>query len=576
MLYPRRWLALVVVLLAAFMDLLDTTIVNVAIPSIQTNISASYASIQWITAGYTLAFGLALITGGRLGDVVGRKRMFIIGVAGFALASLACGVAPNAGVLIAMRFVQGVMAAMMVPQILALITTMFAPKERALATGLYGGIAGLAITGGPIIGGLLLRANLYNLDWRPIFLVNVPVGIIALIAAALFLPSEQSHRSESLDLPGVALMSLGLLCLLYALIQGRELGWPLWLFGLMGLCIPIFALFAWLEIRLGKAGGEPLITASLFRKHSFVMGLVVLLTFFGVLSVHFLLISLTLQIGLGFTPLHSGLTGLPWSIGVGAMIGVSTALAEKYGRVVPRIGTLIMAAGIGGIAYTLNKYGADVTSWQLMPSMIVGGAGMGFVLGPTFNIVLSAVEPQEVGSASGVVNAAGQVGGALGVATIGLVFFNLLPSQAPYSADAFSPQVRLAAVEAHLPLAAQDKLAQQFTDCYHDRTAQKDPNATPASCVQKPVAVPAGASQAQIMAIHQAEAKVSAALQSAGKQANARNFLDVEQRTLVIEMAMLFVVFVLTFYLPKQLLIQDARGSAEVQPAVSKQLEPAA
>ena len=559
-LYPRRWLALGVVLLAAFMDLLDTTIVNVAIPSIQNNIGATYASVQWITAGYTLAFGLALITGGRLGDVLGRKRMFMIGVAGFVLASLACGLAPNPGFLIAMRFVQGVLAAMMVPQILALITSIFSAKERSLATGLYGGVAGLAVTAGPIIGGLLIKANLYGLDWRPIFLVNVPVGILALVAGWLVLPGEQSHRSASLDLRGVGLMSLGLLCILYPLIQGRELGWPLWLFGVMALAIPLLGAFVWLERREAKAGGEPLVTPSLFAKPSFVMGLLVLLVFFGVLSVHFLLISLTLQLGLGFTALHSGLTGLPWSVGVGSMIGVATALAEKFGRIVPRVGAIMMAAGLGGIIYTLNRYGAEVSSGQLIPAMFLGGAGMGFVIGPSFNIVLAAVEPREIGSASGVVNAVGQVGGALGVATIGLVFFNLLPSQAPFSADAFTPQVRQAVVEAHLPPAAQDQLVEQFKTCFAERTTQKDPTQVPASCIPQPAAVPAGASPAQMVAMRQAEDRLADALQLAGRHATARNFVDVEQRALAIETGTILVVAVLTFYLPKKLHIQDARG----------------
>src|SRR5262245_37112998 len=214
---PRRWRALIVVLFAAFMDLIDATIVNVAIPSTQRDLDATYSQIQWVVAGYSLAFALVLITGGRLGDIVGRKRMFLIGVAGFTVASALCGVALSAEMLVVSRVLQGAMAALMIPQVLSIIQVTFPARERGAAFGMYGGIAGLAASVGPLLGGLLIGGNLFGLDWRPIFLVNIPVGILTLVAAALVVSESKAPHALKLDLVGVVIVTFGLLLVLYPL-----------------------------------------------------------------------------------------------------------------------------------------------------------------------------------------------------------------------------------------------------------------------------------------------------------------------------------------------------------------------
>src|SRR6201997_4399303 len=236
---PRRWLTLVILLLAAFMNLLDVSIVNIAIPSIQRDLHASYADVQWALAGYTLAYALVLITGGRLGDTFGRKRLFLIGVAGFTIMSALCGVAQTPGMLIGCRVVQGAMGAIMVPQVLAVIQVIFPPAERIKALAGFGVTAGLGTVSGPLIGGLLIQHNLFGWTWRPIFLINVPVGILAVIASAVLVRESRSDRPPKLDPIGVVLVSAALLLLLYPLVQGRQLGWPGWTFVSMAASAPV-------------------------------------------------------------------------------------------------------------------------------------------------------------------------------------------------------------------------------------------------------------------------------------------------------------------------------------------------
>src|SRR6202046_305073 len=235
---PRRWLTLVILLLAAFMNLLDVSIVNIAIPSIQRDLHASYADVQWALAGYTLAYALVLITGGRLGDAFGRKRLFLIGVIGFTIMSALCGAAQSAEMLIACRVVQGAMGGIMVPQVLSVIQVISPPAERIKALAGFGVTAGLGTVSGPLLGGLLIQHNLFGWDWRPIFLINVPVGIVAIVASAILVRESRAPRRPRLDPAGVVLVSAALLLLLYPLVEGRQLGWPLWTYVSMGAAVP--------------------------------------------------------------------------------------------------------------------------------------------------------------------------------------------------------------------------------------------------------------------------------------------------------------------------------------------------
>ena len=426
---PRRWLSLAVLLLAAFMNLVDVTIVNVALPSIQTGLNASYAQAQWIVAGYILTFALGLIPGGRLGDIVGRKRMFLGGVAGFTLASTLCGLAPNPTILVTARVLQGLMAAAMVPQVLAIIQVSFPPKEWGTAFGFFGAAAGLATVTGPIVGGLLISANLFDLAWRPIFLVNVPVGLLALLAATALISESRSPEATSLDLPGVGLVTVGLLLLVYPLVQGRDLGWPRWAFLSMSAAVLVLGLFALWEKRKARIDEPPLVSPSLFKQRAFVAGLLITLIFFSGITGFFLVIAVYLQDGLGFTALRSGLTIVPFSVGVFAASTASAALAPRFGRGVLSAGTLLLAAGMAGIMWTLQRYGVDVTSWEFLPALLVAGVGMGLVVAPLFDFILTGVDGRDAGIASGVLNAVQQVGNAVGVAIIGVVFFGTIGGQ---------------------------------------------------------------------------------------------------------------------------------------------------
>src|SRR5947209_106986 len=298
---PRRWLALAILLAAGFMDLLDTTIVNVAIPAIRGSLHSNYAGIQWIVAGYLLAVAVGLITGGRLGDIAGRRRVFVIGVIAFGLTSLGSGLAVSPAMLIATRVLQGMSAAIMIPQILSIIQVNFPRSEQSKALALYSSVAGVAVMSGPLMAGVLL--NVVGLGWRSIFLINVPVSVLVTISALRVVPESKAPDAPKLDLGGVALVSTALLALLFGIIQGRELGWPAWVFALMAAAIPIFGLFAVYERRKERRGESPLVPPSLFRERAFSSGLVVVIVFFSGLVGFFLAFTIFLQLGLGYTPL---------------------------------------------------------------------------------------------------------------------------------------------------------------------------------------------------------------------------------------------------------------------------------
>jgi len=426
--YHLRWWALAVVLAAECMDLLDGTILNVAMPSIRDDLGGSYSSIQWIVAAYALAFAVGLITGGRLGDVYGRRRMFLLGTAGFTVASGLCAIAPSTEVLIGFRVVQGLAAAIMIPQGLGLIREMFPRQELAAAFGVFGPVIGLSAVLGPILGGFLVHADLLGTGWRAVFLVNLPVGIAALIGAALILPEARSAHALRLDLVGTLLAGAAMLLVVYPLVQGRDLDWPGWIFFLLAASIPALGLFGWQQRRRQRLGLDPLVTPSLFRKRAFMAGAGVILLFFAGMIGLMLVFMLYLQLGLGFSALHAGLTLAPWSFGTAVGAGAAGAvLAPRYGRHVIHAGLLVMASGVAYMAITSTK---DASTWSLTPGLLLAGVGMGLALAPVFDVVLAGVEDHELGSASGLVNALQQLGGALGIAIIGTLFFSLATTHA--------------------------------------------------------------------------------------------------------------------------------------------------
>jgi EmrB/QacA subfamily drug resistance transporter len=536
------------VLNAGFMQLVDISNVNVAIPSIQRDLDATYADIQWVLAGYQLAFAVMLITGGRLGDIFGRKRLFMIGMAGFTLASALCGLAQTPDMLIASRILQGLFGAIMFPQVLSIIQVTFPPQERATAFGLFGATIGLATITGPLVGGLLIQADLFGLQWRPIFLVNLPIGIAALAVAARFLVESKAPRALRLDPVGVVVVTAGLLLLVYPLVQGRDLGWPPWTFLSMAASVPVLAGFAVYERHKKALDGSPLVDMDLFRQRSFVPGLLLAGIFFMGIPAFFLTFSLWLQIGLGFSALHAGLTGAPFAVGSALASAASVRLVPVLGRRILSAGSLLLVAGMVALMWTVDRYGGAVTSWQLLPALLLCGLGLGSVIAPLVNVVLAGIRAQDAGSASGVLTTVQQIGGAIGVALIGVVFFGLLGSQAAGVADDVLPGLRADLQGAGLPPAATQQVAAGFRTCFEDRANAKDPSAVPASCAQ-------AQSQAQ------GQEEVGRVVAAAADTARRQDFSEAFQRTLLFEVAVYLACFLLVFLLP------DARGDAAGQQA---------
>ncbi|MCM1974181.1 MFS transporter [Streptomyces sp. G1] len=423
----RRWFALAIVMTAAFMDLVDVTIVNIAIPSIQEDAGATESQIQWITAGYALAFAAGLITGGRLGDIHGRKKLFLIGIGGFTIASALCGFAANPEMLVASRILQGAMASLMVPQVLSIVHATFPAHERGKVFGLFGAIVGLGAVSGPLLGALLTEWNLFGLEWRPIFLINLPVGIVGLILGSRFITESKAARAPKLDLVGVGLVTLGLLMLLYPLTRGRELDWPLWGYVAMAGSLVVLAVLVAYERRKSARDGSPLIELSLFRVKSFAAGIAVQTVFGVALGIFFLVWTLYMQIGLGWSALKAGLTGVPFSLAVSTAAGLSVQkLVPRFGRGVLQAGALLMGLGVLLYIWESERYGLGIEPWQMALPLVVMGAGMGLIVAPLTDAILSEVPREHAGSASGLINTVMQMGNALGLGLVSVVFFGVL------------------------------------------------------------------------------------------------------------------------------------------------------
>jgi EmrB/QacA subfamily drug resistance transporter len=424
-----RWLAFAAVLAAAVMDLMDTTITQVAGPAIRHDLGGSDALLEWVTAAYTLAMGVGLLTGGRLGDLFGRKRMVLIGIAGFTVASVACAAAASPGELIAARAIQGLLAAAMLPQVFGLIRDLFEAHEMGKAFTVYGPVMGLSAVLGPIAAGGLISLNLSGLGWRAIFLVNVPVGIVALAAGARLLPAAPAApRRGKLDVPGALLAGVAMFLVVFPLAQGHDLGWPGWLVGLLAAAVPAVAAFAWHQARRQRTGRTPLVEPSIFRHRSYASGVAFTVVFVGAMGGIILVFNVVLQVGLGFSPWHSAVTTVPWAGGAFIGSALSGMLMGSLGRRVLQIGLVAEAAGVAAIAMVLHLAGTQVSTVDLIAPMIVGGAGMGMVFVPLFDIIMGHIAPHETGSASGVLQAVNSLGMAIGVAGTGAILFGLIGS----------------------------------------------------------------------------------------------------------------------------------------------------
>jgi len=426
--YRLRWVVAAVVLAANVMDLLDATIINVAGPSIRRDLGGGASTLQWLSAGYTLAFAVLLIAGARLGDIFGRRRLFLVGSAGFTLFSAASAVAPAIGVLIAFRALQGGFGALMIPQGFGLMKQVFdddAEMDKAL--GLFGPATGVPLIAAPILAGALIDANLWGIGWRLVFLINVPIGVVALALAFRSLPRGASHPDIKLDLGGVLLVGLALVAIIYPLIQGRTEGWPAWSFAMLAAGAVLLFVFLRYERRRGH---NPLIEPTLLTNRTYLSGIAVSLALFGAFGGLLLCISLYGQLGEGWSPIHAGLTLTPMVVGmILGMVG-SNAAVGRLGRHLLHIGILLIAVGTAGLAVIL--IGARTAStWDLVPGLFFIGAGVGATIGQLFQFILTSVQMDEVGSASGVFEAVQQLSTALGVAVLGTIFFSAFEHHLP-------------------------------------------------------------------------------------------------------------------------------------------------
>jgi EmrB/QacA subfamily drug resistance transporter len=412
---------LAVVFIADVMDVIDSTIANLAGPSIRADLGGSDTTLQWVLTAYTAAFAIGLITSGRLGDLLGRRRLFLLGMAGFTLASLACGLAPGVGFLIVARVLQGLLGSVMIPQGFALVKVVFPPQDLRKALIPFGPVMGLATVAGPILAGWLLHLDLFGSQWRSIFLINVPIGVLAWTLGWCFLPRRSGEDANArLDPGGVGLLTLASALLIIPLVQGRELGWPSWTYLSMTGSVIALVLFVVSE----RCSRHPVITPSLFGRRSFVVGLAIVGAFFASLSGFQLAFNLLLQLGLHWTPLHTSLTLIPWALGSAVAVGLAGAvLTRKLGRATLQLGLGIAVVGLLALWWTIAHSGDDLTSWTLAPSLLLIGFGTGLVFVPIFDFVLGDATTDEVGTGSGMLNAVQQFSGAIGVAALGTVFF---------------------------------------------------------------------------------------------------------------------------------------------------------
>jgi EmrB/QacA subfamily drug resistance transporter len=440
--YPRRWLAAVVMVGAVLMDMIDITIVNVALPTIGRDLAATGTQLEWVVSAYMLAFAAVLITAGSFGDLLGRKRIFCGGIAVFGIASLAAGLAQDPSQLIAARVVQGAAAASMVPQLLATFRVIFSGAERGQAFGIYGAILGFASALGLILGGVLTNADLFGWSWRTIFLINVPIALVALVTAIRVVPETREPQAGRPDLLGAGLLTAAIVAVAYALLEGRAQGWSAWIWALLVAGAVGLVALGLIEDRRQHERIAPLLRTRLFRIPAFSAGLVVMLAFAAGLQGFFLVFALWIQLGMGFSPLGAGLTTVAFSIGSFVLAPVAVSFAQRHGRVVLCAGGLLLAAGIGAVWIGADGVGQGSDPWPIVPGLVIAGAGLSLLVIPLFNVVLAAVPSEAAGGAGGQFSTAQQLGGALGVAVIGTVFFGEL-ERASFT-DAFTAALPIA------------------------------------------------------------------------------------------------------------------------------------
>jgi EmrB/QacA subfamily drug resistance transporter len=419
----RSWSALAVLMTGTFMFVLDFFIVNVALPSIQQSLRAGEGAIEWIVAGYAISTAVLLVTGGRLGDQFGRRRMFAAGMAVFVVTSAACALAPDPGVLVAARVLQGVGAALMAPNILSILGVVYSGPARIRAISVYGMVMGLAAVSGQLIGGVLIHADVGGLGWRTIFWINVPLGVAALVASPRLVPESKASQGSRFDLAGVALITACLVAVVLPLVDGRQEGWPAWSWIALGASVPLAIAFAAHQRRKASRGGVPLLNPRVFASWALRAGLITQTAFWCQQAASYLVIGLYLQQGRGLSPLAAGAVFAVLAAGYLMTSFPAPALTVRFGRSVIAAGAVLGAAGDGAL-YLATGHGGTV-AW-LFPGLVLLGAGQGLCITPLTTTVLSHADPASAGSVAGALSTAQQVGNSIGVAVTGVLFFGAI------------------------------------------------------------------------------------------------------------------------------------------------------
>ncbi len=541
---PIDYVLVVVILSATFMQLLDVSIVNVAVPSIQSSLSASFGAIELVVAGYQLTFATTLIAASRLGDGYGRRRLFMIGMVGFTLASAACGASPNSTILVVARLVQGLFSGLMFPQVLSIIQVSFFGDTRARIYGVYGATIGLATVAGPLVGGLLIKANIGQLDWRLIFFVNVPIGILAFVGASRRLVESRSPSRAAIDLPGAAIATLGLSMLIFPLLEGRQFGWPLWLKAMGALSALVLVGFAVEQRKAARRGVDTLINLDLMRSRAFVGGLALFLVFFLGVAPFFFALSIFLQEGNGFTPMVAGLTSSPFALGAAVASYGASKFNPRRSKTFMLAGSFVLAVSMGMLILLLRNLSGQLSGYRLIPALLLAGIGLGLFVGPASSLVMVRVTASEAGSASGLITTFQQLGGAFGIALISLVFFSFLGFNANWSARAQLPAVTTELRALSIPGSFIAEGENAFVTCIHDRARSKDFNSLPQSCL----IIGGAIEQAPISKT--LKAKLIALFISNGNGAATRDFLVSLRETLGYEIAVFAISFLITLRLP--------------------------
>ena len=399
----KPWAAALVMIAAVLMDMIDITIVNVALPTIGIDLGASGSELQWVISAYLLAFAAGLITFGRVGDLLGRKRVFVVGVAVFGLTSLAAGLAQDPAQLIGARVVQGLAAAAMVPQVLGTFRAMFSGPERGKAFGIYGAILGFASALGLVLGGVLTDADLFGWSWRPIFLINVPIALVATVATIRVVPETRERSAARPDVLGATVLATSLVAIAYALLEGREHSWPVWIWALLGSGLLGLVMLGAVESRRRRTDQiAPLLMPSMLRIPAFSAGLVVMTAFAAGMQGFFIAFALWIQLGQGFSPLAAGLVTTAFSVGGFLLAPMAASVAQRFGRTILSLGGIMMAGGTAWVGSAASTIGTDGHHWwPIAPGLVIAGAGLSLLVIPLVNVVLAAVPADVAGGAGG-------------------------------------------------------------------------------------------------------------------------------------------------------------------------------